>query len=398
MPKVLISYRHESNAHAAQVRALAERLRDRLRPLGIEIVLDQFLLEAKPGGPTEGWPKWCSKQVKESVRVVMIVSPGWAACFNDQEPPDAGAGVACEAHTIWQELYDAHWKSDKFRVCLLKKSHASSVPTEIKGFHCFGSPQDEDSLCAWLQARPALKKRATAKDEITWPKPVAGFEHGLANRSEKEWPAVVALLSGETPRKRVLLFEGPSNCGKSELVTQCALYAEQAGMLVGKLDFKGGLRSAEEVLGALTVPLAELLPEFAGAGGARLHVLQRELRELRRPVLLILDAYEKARALSDLADWVEHQLLAEVNAAPALAVILAGQQMPDLEKVPWRDHVQHFKLGPITEHRHWTDWLARKFPTLPRLARHTETLVTVNDGWPGPIATQFKFLARREQA
>lgn len=394
MPKVLISYRHESQAHADQVRALAERLRTRLAPLGIEIVLDQFLLVEKPGGPSEGWPKWCSKQVKESARVVMIVSPGWADCFNDQEPPDAGAGVACEAHVIWQELYDAHWKSDKFRVCVLKKAHASAVPTDIKGFHSFFSPQDDDSLCAWLQGQPVAPRLDLTKEKVHWPPPVAGFEHGLANRSEKEWPAVIALMSGASPDRRILLFEGPSNCGKSELVRQCAAYAKQASVTVAKLDFKGALKSAEDVLGALSVELAGLLPEFAGPGGPKLHVLRRELRELRRPVLLILDTYERARSLSDLADWVEHQLLAEVNTAPTLLAILSGQQMPDVDQVPWREHAQPFKIGPIKERHHWEAWIARKFPTL---VRHTETLVMLTGGVPGNMAANLKTLAQAEQ-
>jgi len=151
MPKVLISYRQESETHAQQVRALAERLRDRLAPLGIEIVLDQFLLEQKPGGPTESWPMWCANQVKESARVVMIVSPGWADCFNGKESPDAGAGVAWEANIIRQELYGSHAKSDKYRVCLVDTSYASCTPTELVGFHRFISPANEEDLCAWLR-------------------------------------------------------------------------------------------------------------------------------------------------------------------------------------------------------------------------------------------------------
>jgi hypothetical protein len=53
MPKILISYRQESAAHTQQVTALAMRLRDRLAPLDIEIVLGQFYRrpKARKGGP-----------------------------------------------------------------------------------------------------------------------------------------------------------------------------------------------------------------------------------------------------------------------------------------------------------------------------------------------------------
>jgi hypothetical protein len=76
MPKVFISYRQENEAHRQQVRGLAELLRDRLAGEGFEVVLDQFLLDQKAGGPSEGWPKWSATQVKEAGRVVMIASPG----------------------------------------------------------------------------------------------------------------------------------------------------------------------------------------------------------------------------------------------------------------------------------------------------------------------------------
>jgi hypothetical protein len=51
---------------------------------------------------------------------------------------------------IRQELYDERWTSDKFRVCLLDRNHAGCIPTELRGFHAFFSPADDEGLCAWL--------------------------------------------------------------------------------------------------------------------------------------------------------------------------------------------------------------------------------------------------------
>lgn len=207
MPKVFISYRQESEAHRGQVRALAERLRTRLAPRGIEIVLDQFLLDQKHGGPTEGWPKWSAEQVKEAGRVVMIASPGWVDCFTGKESPEAGAGAACEAHVIWQGFYSAHWKTDKFRVCLFERSQALSLPDELKGFHSFFSPDDDEGLCAWLaELAPAgPNSTQTAQGGVTWPAIRRDFKHGLADR-EKVFAFFREMLAGQSAGKRILLI------------------------------------------------------------------------------------------------------------------------------------------------------------------------------------------------
>jgi hypothetical protein len=52
MPRVFISYSHDSDEHKAKVRAFAKRLRGD----AIDLVLDE---DKEPGGPDEGWPAWC---------------------------------------------------------------------------------------------------------------------------------------------------------------------------------------------------------------------------------------------------------------------------------------------------------------------------------------------------
>ena len=60
--QVFISYRQEGPEHAREARRLGELLRQS----GLPVVLDQFLVEDQPGGPDQGWPKWCEDCATES--------------------------------------------------------------------------------------------------------------------------------------------------------------------------------------------------------------------------------------------------------------------------------------------------------------------------------------------
>jgi hypothetical protein len=63
LPKVLISYSHDSPEHKDRVLVLSNRLRGE----GIDCTIDQYLLV-----PPEGWPRWMEKQIRESDFVLMV--------------------------------------------------------------------------------------------------------------------------------------------------------------------------------------------------------------------------------------------------------------------------------------------------------------------------------------
>lgn len=386
MPKVLLSYRHEpaDPGHAANVRALAVRLRTRLAPAGLEIVLDQFFLEAKPGGPTEGWPKWCSKQVKESVRVVMIVSPGWADCFNDQEPADAGAGVACEAHVIWQELYNAHWKSDKHRVCLLDRTHANCIPTDLQGYRHFCSPDDEDALCAWLLE---TTQPPTPPGALVWPALRSGFKHQLADRAE-----VLAfaqrMLAGQSAGKRILLVRADGNHGKTILIEKLTQYAE--GLVPWALVDLKGCPGTVEVLAELNSELRKRLPGWIKAGTLSEALARIEEIAQSRPLLLLFDTYEKGA--EELCRTLEGQWLGAVRRAEGLCIILSGRKvrdggqptLPEWSKNHWAKCAHEVDLVALIRPEDWEAWAQERHPALTR--QHIEALVLGLQGVPGSIA------------
>ena len=168
---VFISYRHESEAHSGKVRLLAESLRSRLAHNRIEVVMDSLLLDEQPGGPECGWPMWCEHQLQAADRVVIIASHGWAESFSGQRPAPAGAGAAYEAQIIRNELYQSGVQTSKYRVCLLDPADADCIPTLLQGLHHFVLPADEESLCAWLAARPASPRKPglqRAREEALW--------------------------------------------------------------------------------------------------------------------------------------------------------------------------------------------------------------------------------------
>lgn len=388
MPKILISYRQEGPAHKHRVRELAESLRERLQPLGIEVVFDQFLLERKPGGPSEGWNKWSARQVKESGRVVMIASPGWAACFDGTEAPDEGAGAACEAHVIWRELTAAHWRSDKHRVCLLDPAHADCIPAELQEYHRFSYPSDLDGLCDWLQEILAVERPATRQpDRPAWPPPRNGYRHNLADRAEVV-AFVQRMLSGQSEDKRVLLIRAEGNHGKTVLMEKLTQYAD--GLVPWALVDLKGCPGPSEVLAELNGELRKRLPGWIKAGSLGEALTRLEEIAQSRPVLLLFDTYEKGS--EDLCRTIEGQWLGAARRAEGLCFVVSGRKvrdggqptLPDWSKTHWARCVQEFELTALTRPEDWEEWARARYPQLTR--QHIEALVLGLQGVPGTIS------------
>src|SRR3954469_23634634 len=112
MAKVFLSYRHENDAHRERVRKLGQRLRD----AGIDLVLDQFFLDAHAGGPDEGWPRWSKRMAGETEKVLIVGSPGWFRCYEGTELPGTGLGASAETVVINQRLYNVAGVTGAIRI------------------------------------------------------------------------------------------------------------------------------------------------------------------------------------------------------------------------------------------------------------------------------------------
>jgi serralysin len=177
MESVFLSYRQESDEHSDRVRALAERLRERVASHGISVVLDQF---QPAGGPDQGWAKWSADQVRHSTRVLMVITPAYVECMLGNLKPSGGRGSAWEARAIYHELYQVAGVSGKYRALVFDDGSDAALPAEIGAIHTFRSPEDEDDLVGWVrreaerstEAEPAaaksLPKRRRTRTWFPW--------------------------------------------------------------------------------------------------------------------------------------------------------------------------------------------------------------------------------------
>jgi len=146
MKEVFLSYRQTSNAERTRVRTFAESLRNS----GISVVLDQFLLDDKPEGPSEGWDKWSSDRALNTDYVIIIGSKSWFECFEKTQPPGTGLGAACEADDLRARIYDAAGFVDNIRVVVFDDDDAQYISAKIKRYHRFHATRDFTSIVKWL--------------------------------------------------------------------------------------------------------------------------------------------------------------------------------------------------------------------------------------------------------
>lgn len=123
-PKVLISYSHDCPEHDNLVLAFS----DSLHQYGIDADLDRY-----HPSPPEGWPRWMDKQIRDTDFVLMICTETYYRRVMREEEPGKGHGVLWESNLIYQHLYDAATKNEKFIPILVKDGRLDFIPTPVKG-------------------------------------------------------------------------------------------------------------------------------------------------------------------------------------------------------------------------------------------------------------------------
>lgn len=385
--QVFISYRHESQEHKRSVHRLGKLLRDAKIP----VELDEFFLAQNPGGPDDGWPRWCEKSANESQCVLVIASKGWFEAYDKKGDPGSGFGSAAEADLLRQSLWDEKGNNTRIRLVFVDKVAKEIVPPRLRAWHQFhplDSDEDLNQLFRWLAE--SLKLTDVELPTVSWPTPIP-FQPDLADRSKKEWPAIVSLLAGHS-RERILLFEGDSGFGKSEILRQAADYAKKLQLRVAPINLKCA-SSVEGILGDIDLELGALLPNFSREGANKAHLLRKDFRKLREPVLLIFDHYEDVAANKAIADWLNQQLLTEVETSLSLVVVVAGQKVPDNRQSGWRDVALHILLEPITEVEAWEEWVTRRYPEFQN-KDHLRSILKVAEGKPAVMANFCATLAK----
>jgi hypothetical protein len=155
MRSVFISYRHENQAHASAVLAFAQRLKNAQLP----VELDQFYLKENPGGPDEGWPKWCRDRAAKAECVLVIASPGWFQAYESEGIPGQGLGSAWEARIFIQTIYREKGISPRIRFVVLETSEVNAFPVDLDAWHKFNlaaNSNDFESIVAWVRKKLSI--------------------------------------------------------------------------------------------------------------------------------------------------------------------------------------------------------------------------------------------------
>jgi hypothetical protein len=155
MNHVFLSYRHESDDHVKAVRNLGEKL----KVAGLPVELDQFYIEDYPGGPDEGWRKWCEDRAEKSACVLIVCSKGWFDSYRKEGTPGQGLGAAVEAAVFSGEIYDEKGRNARVRLVNLDKFNEAGIPQRLKDWHIFrlfSGVAEFDQMTKWIRQRLAM--------------------------------------------------------------------------------------------------------------------------------------------------------------------------------------------------------------------------------------------------
>jgi hypothetical protein len=155
MNHIFLSYRHESDDHAKTVRNLGEKL----KAAGLPVELDQFYIDDYPGGPDEGWRKWCEDRAEKSACVLIVSSKGWFDSYRKEGTPGQGLGAALEAAVFSGEIYDEKGHNARVRLVNLDNFNEACIPQRLKDWHIFrpfSSVAEFDQMTKWIRQRLAM--------------------------------------------------------------------------------------------------------------------------------------------------------------------------------------------------------------------------------------------------
>ncbi|MHB8523755.1 MAG: SEFIR domain-containing protein [Limisphaerales bacterium] len=134
MPKVFISYSHDSPDHRARVLALANRLRGN----GIDCMIDQYIVV-----PPEGWPRWMDREICQAEFVLLVCTKTYFRRVMGEEQKGKGLGVRWEGRLIFQHIYNAGTTNTKFIPILFESGTRAHVPTPLQSTTFYAVHTDE---------------------------------------------------------------------------------------------------------------------------------------------------------------------------------------------------------------------------------------------------------------
>ena len=160
IPRVFISYSHDSVEHKAFVLQLANRLRSD----GLDCQLDQYI----NGSPPEGWQRWMEEQIELADFVLLICTETYYRRYRGKET-QGGYGVNFEGLVISQSLYQTYYKNNKFIPVLPEYARFEDIPLPLRQYTVFRLMTDYEALYRVVTKQPAVRvpEVLVAGDRIT---------------------------------------------------------------------------------------------------------------------------------------------------------------------------------------------------------------------------------------
>lgn len=225
-------------------------------------------------------------------------------------------------------------------------------------------------------------------NKLPWPDTCEPLSYFLADRHE-ELQLFLDIVSPKC-RERILLIHGPSNRGKTALISEFQRQVSAIPSIkCGKADFKGGM-SLKQVLSKLVCDvLYDGVPKTSEEEMVDPSISTTFLRFLgrsRNAVLLLLDTYEEATKESRL--WIETFLLPSVRRMDGVAIVIGGHFVPSPPNRLQEIAIVH-ELRPINDGDFWIAYRdAIGLHTVSDV--HIRELVATAAGNPGIIGPLLK--------
>jgi hypothetical protein len=224
MPKVFISYSHDSDEHRQRVLGLADRLN------GIEDIdcdIDQYI----NGSPPEGWPLWMDRKLEEADFVLVVCTQIYLNRVKRQERRGTGRGVKWESLLAFQDICDNDSLNAKYFGIVFESADENFIPKPLKAFTYYNLSWEDsyERLLRLLTNQPAAIK-PTAKQALHFPPQNIQPLPAKPNIYSDRLPTVKGDFFGrETELKllndvwtgngtRIIQFIAPGGTGKTKLL------------------------------------------------------------------------------------------------------------------------------------------------------------------------------------
>lgn len=205
MPRVFISYTHDTPDH----KATALTLSNRLRAGDVDCMIDQYI-----ESPRRGWPNWCLEQIEESQFVLVVCTDAYLRRLTGKEAPGVGRGGIWEGFVMTQEIYNSQASNDKFIPILFSESHANSIPVFLAGVTRYDLSQQDGF--------ERLYRRLTDQPWITMPP--LGERQNLPSRDSLDQAGQIPTIENRAAKTASLInlpfARNPFFTGREELLNR----------------------------------------------------------------------------------------------------------------------------------------------------------------------------------